>query len=106
MDGLRFALADDTSFNHEVLRTFLFALELPVAVAFAWSTSSSEEAKASESGVDLRKPGLAFSRRREADAWCAPKVPKAGMGARDGRPDLLGALLMTAIRDNASRRLT
>ena len=101
MEGFRLVLDNEVSLSHEVLRTFLFALTLLVAAALACSISSSDEARASESGVDLRKPGFDFSSRREAGAWCAPKAPKAGMGARVGRPDLVGVLLMTAMRDVA-----
>lgn len=98
MEAFRLAFNKVTSLSQEVLRAFLFALRLLVPEALLCSASSSDEARASESGVERRNPGLDFSRRREAEAGCVPKVPKAGIGARVDGPGLVGALLMMVKR--------
>lgn len=68
MEGFLLVFETVTSLSQEVRRPFRFPFILPAAEAFAWSTSSSDEARASESGVDLRRPGFDFSRRIDADA--------------------------------------
>lgn len=98
IDGLRFTLEADTSFSHDVRRPGLVGLMLPEELGFEWSGSSSEDARASESGVDRRKSGFDRSRSNEADPWWAPKVPKAGIGARVVTPILVGGLVMVRLR--------
>lgn len=50
------------SFSHDVRRAGLGAgMLVDVATCCEWSPSSSEDAKASESGVDRRTPGWVFS---------------------------------------------
>lgn len=98
MDGFRLMLEAVTSFNQEVRRPH--RADLAVAVEFViltCSNSSSDDASASESGVDRRRPGFDFSRSSVADACGVPKVPKAGMAVRVVMPDLLGGLLMPSL---------
>lgn len=58
-----------TSFNHEVRRAGGLEEGGMIFCACAtWSPSSSEEANASESGVERRTPGFVFSRMAEAVA--------------------------------------
>lgn len=57
MEGFRLVLDVEVSLSHEVRRTVLPVLILFEAVDLVCSISSSDEASASESGVDLRKPG-------------------------------------------------
>jgi hypothetical protein len=90
-EGLRLMLDAEASWSHEVRRPGLVGL---LAVVLGWSGSSSEDAKASESGVDLLRSGFDLSRRREADPWWTPNVPKDGIGARVVGPALDGGLLM------------
>ena len=69
-----------------------------------FSSSSSDDASASESGVDRRKPGLDFSSR--SDAWpCPPKVPKAGIPDRDPMLDLFWLMVETAGDDGIEHSL-
>lgn len=65
---LRFsvAFAVGTSFNQEVLLV-VFCILGGCVIARFWSSSSSEDASASESGVERRKPGFVFSNKVEAE---------------------------------------
>lgn len=68
------------SFSHEVRRTGLVAGAVIVWVRGMWSPSSSDEASASESGVERRTPGWLLSSRAEAVAPDTDGVPDCMMG--------------------------
>jgi hypothetical protein len=68
------------SFSHEVRRTGFVAGAVIVWVREMWSPSSSEEASASESGVERRTPGWLLSSRAVAVVLDTGKVLDCMMG--------------------------
>jgi|SRR2546423_265661 len=91
MEG--FLVDEGISLSHEVLRVGFWALVFEIGCADLWcSISSSDEAKASESGVERRRPGFAFS--RSIEALLAEKAPNAGMLVLEGCPGLFGRAFM------------
>lgn len=91
---LRVSVAAETSFSHEVRRVGLGSFTLFAALVRIWSGSSSEDARASESGVDRRSPGFDFSNSSDAEGCCEPNAPNAGIALRGVKPDLCDAPLI------------
>lgn len=88
-----FLVEDGISLSQEVLRIGFGTLEPETGcIDLCCSTSSSDEAIASESGVERRKPRFAFSRSMEA--LLAEKAPNAGMAILDGWPALFDPVFM------------
>ena len=88
-----FLFVEGISLSQEVRRAGLDAggLEM-IDEDIPWSVSSSEDARASESGVALRKPGLPFSRSMLA---CLPAgKPWVGCGIFEGCAALLAPVLI------------
>lgn len=79
-----------TSFSHEVRRVGLAGGAVIVCVSGAWSPSSSDEASASESGVDRRIPGCVLSSLAEAVDGSAGGVVDCDIAV-----GLLGGVAMT-----------
>ena len=91
-----FLVEDGISLSHEVRRAGFWALGPDIGcIDLCCSTSSSDEAIASESGVERRRPGFAFS--RSIEALVEENAPNAGMAILEVWPDLFGIELMSAI---------
>lgn len=90
-DVFRFsvAFAVGTSFSQDVLRAGFC-----IFGGCTTAPSSSEDANASESGVDRRIPGFDFSKSRDAEGCWELKLPNAGMPALGATVALLEVVLI------------